>query len=196
MKTLFFIIVFSLCAESWAGVFKCTDAAGNIDYQSSPCAETDQAIRMNPKTGGSQDLDALQRQQQQEQTLKSEQEQQAQAEKQAALDKIAERKKQTFAEHEQTKLLISRHPDLFSAYAIPPYEPDNLPEAIKAFESRLPEIEKLRRLAAQKALSGNQCQRVEADELNARSALNDLVFLVNCSSGQSFYFTETDLTKP
>lgn len=194
MKNLVFVFALCLSFESWAGVYKCTDASGHTDYQSSPCAEEEKSVQMNPRTGGSVDITA----QEQQKALSAEeqrhQELRKQAEEQARLEEIANRKKLAKAESELTQTLIKQNPTQFSAYAIPVYDPDELPASVKPFESRLPEIEKFRRLAAQKALATGKCQRVEADELNMRSKQELLVILVNCSSGGSFYFNETELT--
>jgi hypothetical protein len=193
MKNLLFVFALCLSADSWAGVYKCTDASGHTDYRSSPCAEEHKSIQINPKTGSSVDLTA----QEQQQALSVEQQkqldQQQQAEEQAKLDEIAQRKKLAHAESELTQTLIKQQPLQFSAYAIPAYDPDKLSGLAKQFELRLPDIEKYRRLAAKKALATGKCQRVEADELNQKSTQELLVFLVNCSTGTSFYFNETEL---
>jgi hypothetical protein len=193
MKNLVFVFALCLSVDSWAGVYKCTDASGHTDYQSSPCAQEHKSIQMNPKTGGSVDLTAKEQQQALSTEQQKQQEQQKQAEEQAKLDEIAQRKKLAQAESELTQTLIKQNPLQFSAYAIPAYDPDKLSGLVKQFELRLPEIEKFRRLAAQKALASGKCQRVEADELNQKSTQELLVFLINCSTGTSFHFNETEL---
>ncbi|MDD1622219.1 MAG: DUF4124 domain-containing protein [Methylococcaceae bacterium] len=195
MKNLVFVFALCLSFDSWAGVYKCTDASGHTDYQSSPCAQEHKSVQINPKTGGSVDLTAKEQQQALSAEQQKQLEEQKQAEEQARLDEIAQRKKLAKAESELTQTLIKQNPMQFSAYAIPAYDPDKLPALVKQFESRLPEIEKFRRLAAQKALATGKCQRVEADELNLKSTQELLVFLVNCSSGTSFYFNETELKR-
>ncbi len=193
MKNLVYVFALCLSFDSWAGVYKCTDASGHTDYQSSPCAHEHKSVQINPKTGGSVDLTAKEQQQALSAEQQKQLEQQKQAEEQARLDAIAERKKLAQAESELTQTLIKQNPLQFSAYAIPAYDPDKLPGLVKQFESRLPDIEKFRRLAAQKALATGKCQRVEADELNLKSTQESLVFLVNCSSGASFHFNEAEL---
>jgi len=193
MKNLVFVFALCLSFGSWAGVYKCTDASGHTDYQSSPCAEEHKAVQMNTKTGGAVDLNAEAQQQAMTAEQKKQQELQKQAEEQARLEEITQRKKLAQAESELTQTLIKQNPLQFSAYAIPTYDPDKLSPLVKQFESRLPDIEKFRRLAAQKALATGKCQRVEADELNFKSKQDLLVFLVNCSSGASFHFDETEL---
>jgi hypothetical protein len=118
---------------------------------------------------------------------------QKQAEENAKQEALAERKKQAQAESELTQAMIKQNPMQFSAYAIPAYDPDKLPGVVKPFESRLPAIEKFRRLAAKRALDTGKCQRVEADELNFKSKADSLIFLINCSSGASFNYSETEL---
>ncbi|AEF98588.1 DUF4124 domain-containing protein [Methylomonas methanica] len=193
MKNL--ILLFTLCWPfyGWAGVYKCTDSEGRTDYQSSPCTEERKAVQINTKTGSKVDLNELENRQVQATEQQKQIEAQKQAEEQARLDAIAERKQLARAQSDLTLALIKSNPMQFSAFAIPPYDPDNLPPGIRVFETRLPDIEKFRRLAAQKALATGKCQRVEADELNAKSTKEQLVFLVNCSSGASYYYNEAEL---
>jgi hypothetical protein len=66
---------------------------------------------------------------------------------------------------------------------------------VKHYETRLPEIEKFRRLAAKKALATGECVRVESDELSAKSSSEQLVFSVDCSSAKTFYFNEKELAE-
>ncbi|MBS4050474.1 MAG: DUF4124 domain-containing protein [Methylomonas sp.] len=193
MKKL--LLLFTLCwpLHGWAGVYKCTDAEGRTDYQSSPCTEDHKAVQINTKTGSKVDLNELESRQVQATEQQKQLEAQKQAEEQARLDTIAERKQLARAQSDLTLTLIKNNPLQFSAFAIPPYDPDNLPAGIRPFEARLADIEKFRRLAAQKALATGKCQRVEADELNAKSTKEQLVFLVNCSSGATYYFNEAEL---
>lgn len=195
MKIRIFLIALCLSFDTWAGVYKCTDADGQTHYQSSPCTEEGKAVQINTKTGSQVDLNALENQKAQATEQKKQQEAQRQAEEQARLDAIAQRKQLAQAQTELTQALIKQNPMQFSAYAIPPYNPDDLPKLAKPFEERLPDIEKFRRMAAQKALATGKCQRVEADELNARSSKEQLVFLINCSSGTAYYYTESELTE-
>ena len=189
-------IIFALClaGNSWAGVYKCTDKDGKTDYRSSPCTENDKAaMQMNTKTGSSVDLDAAEKMRAQEAEEKKQQELQQQSEQQAKAEEIARRKQLAQAEYEVTKAVIQKNPMQYSAYAIPVYDPEKLPALVKSFEERLPDVEKFRRLAALKALAGGKCQRVEADELNSKSSMDNLVILVNCSSGAALYYNEKEL---
>ena len=192
MKHSIFFLALCLTFDAWAGVYKCTDAAGKTFYQSSPCADVSQAAEMNTKTGGSTDLIAEEKKKAQELELKKQQEMQAQGQQQAQLQAIADRKQLAQAESALTQTLIKQNPQQFSAYAIPSYDPEKLPDLVRIYEERLPDIEKFRRLAAQKALASGKCQRVEADELSNKSSKEHLVFMVNCSSG-NFYFNEAEL---
>lgn len=196
MKNLLFVFALCLPLAGWAGVYKCTDATGHTNYQSSPCTEQHKAVQMNTKTGGSVDLNALERQQAAEAEQKKQQSLQEQAEQQAKVDAIAKTKQDARAQSELTQNLIKQNPMQFSAFAIPAYDPEKLPAQVKPFESRLPDVEKFRRLAAQKALASGECQRIEADELTAKSKPEQLAFLINCSSGKSFYFSEAELAQP
>lgn len=193
MKNLLFVFALCLPLNCWAGVFKCTDTTGRTFYQSSPCTEDHKAMQINPKTGGTVDLsaEALKQSQSSEQQKRTEMQQQA--DENAKLAILAKLKQDAKTESEITQTLIKQNPLQFSAFAIPPYDPDKLPSSLKQFESRLPEIEKMRREAAQKALATGKCQRVEADDLNSKSKVDALIFLINCSSGANFNFNETEL---
>jgi hypothetical protein len=193
MKKLLFMLSLCLSIDSWAGVYKCTDSSGHTFYQSSPCTEQHKSIEINPKTGSSVDITAQEKQQAMTTEERKQQEQQLQAEEAAKQASAAQFKQQVIAEMEITKALVKQNPQQFSPFAIPPYELDKLPPLIKLFENRLTDVEKYRRLAAQKALSTGKCQRVEADELHAKSKADQLVILVNCSSGASFNFNEAEL---
>ena len=193
MKNRIFLLALCLSFESWAGVYKCTDAEGHTDYQSSPCTDEHKAVQINTKTGNQVDLNEQETAQAQALEQTKQQQAQQQAQEQARMEAIAQRKQLSRAQSELTQAMIKKQPMQFSAFAIPPYDPDKLSKLVSQHEERLPDIEKFRRIAAQKALATGQCQRVEADELNAKSTKEELVFLINCSSGASFYFNESDL---
>jgi hypothetical protein len=114
MNSRILMIALFLSFDSWAGVYKCTDASGQTQYQSSPCTEERKAIQMNTKTGGSVDLNAQEKQQTQEAEQKKQQELQQQAEQQAKLEEIAQRKKLARAESDLTQTLIKQNPTQFS----------------------------------------------------------------------------------
>ena len=182
-------------AYATAGIYKCTDANGNTEYRSSPCQTGHSNVEINIKTGTSTNLDDKNNQQ-----ATAQKEQQAALEKQKLdqeqlLKKQANINRDAINESAKNQFLIKNNPDKFSAYAIPPYVPDKLPDLVKIYQARLPEIERLRRQAAEKALASNQCIRVESVELNNKSTKNELMFLVNCSSGKSFYFKEQEIMK-
>jgi len=197
-----FLVALSICVFSagvHADIYKCTDAEGNKIYSPHPCEEGFGSEAMNPKTGNTVDLDEIRRQE-----LLKQEEELAKIEEQKRKVLEAERLKQeknkaAKAETEKNQLLIKSDPKHYSPYAIPPYEPDKLPHIVKPFEARLPEIERMKRVAAAKALGTGHCIRVEAAELNEKSKPGALVFLVDCSSANKFYYTENELadeTKP
>jgi hypothetical protein len=180
---------FSIC--TYAGIYKCTDINGKTNYQSKPCDSEQKTEQINIKTGDTIDSPdpGIQNQAivQKELAEKSEQEQ--------LLKKQNQLKQDAHNESAKNQFVIKNNPDKYSAFSIPPYDPEQLPELVKNYQNKLPDIERLRRLAAEKALLTGQCNRVEASELHANSAKNSLVFLVNCSSGKSLYFTEQELAK-
>jgi hypothetical protein len=183
--------LFSLTAT--AGVYKCTDETGKIIYKANACSAGQRNVEIDIKTGIARDLD----QEKKEQQLKEEQEQakltvQEQEEKKLA-EKQVKLRQEAKDESAKNQFLIKNNPVQYSSFAIPPYHPEQLPSLVQNFAARLPEIERLRRFAAEKALASNQCGRVEAVELNAKSTQDALVFLVDCSTGNKYYLTEQEL---
>jgi hypothetical protein len=183
------LVTISFSGTSYSGVYKCTDEQGKTAYQSSPCTQEQNALEINVKTGGQTDLSLKLKQKEQEMQEKVLQE----TEQKEKVEREAKRKKDLA---EQTKLnqqLVKNNPVQYSAFAIPPYTSDNLSSLVKQYQAKLPEIEQFRRLAAQKALSTGECQRVEAAGLSAKSKPEKLVFSIDCSSAKTFYFNETEL---
>jgi len=191
MRIALFILgsLFSTC--TFAGIYKCTDINGKTDYQSKPCDSEHKTIEINVKTGGSTDLQEKEREKQALEQKKQEEK----LEQEQISKKQAQLKQDAMSESAKNQFLIKNNPDKFSAFSIPPYAPDQLPVLVQSFQSRLPDIERLRGKAAEKALSSGQCIRVESSELHNKSAKKALVFSVDCSSGKNFQFTEQELTK-
>lgn len=184
-------ISFHVCATN--KVYKCVDATGKKEYQSRPCEEGLIKSTINISTGSSTNLDEEQKQKE----LKEKEEQakllQEKRIVQEQLEKRARINKEAIAESENNQALIKSNPKQYSAFAIPPYAPNNLSDLVTKFQDRLAEIERLRRAAAQKALATNQCERIESVELSDKSTKDVLSFLINCSTGKSFIFTEQEL---
>ncbi len=197
MKKLIIFLILSLgtVVQSWAGVYKCTDNSGRTNYQAAPCTENSKAVEINTKTGNKVDLNTLQQQQLQQAEQQKQQLSEQQAAEQAKLAAIEQRKQMAKTQSDLTQTLIKQNPTQYSAFAIPPYLPEKLPAQVKPFEERLPDIEKFRRLAAQKALATEQCQRVEADDLHGKSSKEQLVFTITCSSGTNFVYNESELSE-
>jgi Domain of unknown function (DUF4124) len=176
-----------------AGVYKCTDASGKKIYRSVPCVEGQKKIELNVKTGGSTDLNAKENEQalsQQEQEAKAAQKKQ---EEEQAQQKLAQLKQSSMDESAKNQFLVKNNPQKFSAFAIPPYKYDDLTPLVKAYQNRLPDIERLRRQAAEKSLATGDCGRVESVELSDKSTAEALVVLVDCSSAKKFYVSEQEL---
>ncbi|MCK5830187.1 MAG: DUF4124 domain-containing protein [Methylococcales bacterium] len=179
----------------FAGVYKCSDGQGNTSYQARPCAEEKKAIEINVKTGGAIDLSLKEKEDKKEKELDAEQKKQLEANNQKSIELEEKRKKDTAEQSALNQQLIKDNPIQYSAFAIPPYRSDRMPPIVKLYQSRLPEIEKFRRYAAKKALATGECLRVESDELSGKSSPEQLVFSVDCSSAQTFYFNEKELTE-
>jgi hypothetical protein len=195
MKLTVLILASLFSAYASAGVHKCTDAEGKTVYRSGSCSEGQSNVEINVKTGTSTNLSEKENQaalSQAEQEKKSAQEKLEQEQLLAKQNKL---KQDASDESTKNQFLIKNNPIQFSAFAIPPYQADKLPDLVQNFQSRLPDIERFRRQAAQKALASGQCGRVEASEMSSKSSKNALVFSVDCSSGKNFNFNEQDLAQ-
>ena len=185
--------LFSVYAS--AGIYKCTDANGNKEYRYNPCQTGHTNVEINVKTGTSTNLDDKNNQQALAQKEQLAIQEKQKLEQEQLLKKQANTNREAINESAKNQFLIKNNPDKYSAYAIPPYVPEKLTDLVKTYQDRLPEIERLRRQAAEKALASGQCIRVESAELDSKSTKDALMFLINCSSGKSFYFKEQDLIK-
>jgi len=192
------IILFGgLCSlatlSATAGVYKCTDETGKIVYKAQACLGGQGNVQVDIKTGVTKDLNQERKQQElKEQEAQAKLTEQQQQEQKLA-EKLAKLKQAAKDESAKNQFLIKNNPLKYSAFAIPPYDPEQLPALVQNFSARLPDIERFRRLAAEKALATNQCGRVEAAELNSKSTDDALVFLVDCSSAKKYYFSEQEL---
>lgn len=193
MKFLLFILGLLILTESSAGVYKCTDASGKKIYRASPCGEGQSKVELNVKTGGSKDLVALEKEQaltKQEEELRAEQKKLA--EEQEA-QKLAQLKQDAINESAKNQFVVKSNPQRYSAFAIPPYKYDDLSTLVKPYQNRLPDIERMRRQAAERGLATNQCGRVESVELSEKSTKEILLIVVNCSSAKEYIFSEQEL---
>jgi hypothetical protein len=174
-----------------AGIYKCSDDQGNTSYQAKPCADEKKAIEIDVKTGSSTDLSIQKKKKEKELELKKRQE----IDRQKLIELEARRKSDAKEQSYLNQQLVKNNPIQYSAFSIPPYRADRLPDVVRLYEARLPEIEKLRRFAAKKALATGECERVEASHLSVKSAADQLVFSVDCSSANTFFFNEQKLLK-
>ncbi len=174
-----------------AGIYKCTDDQGNTSYQAKPCADEKKAIEIDVKTGSSTDLSIQKKKKEKELELKKLQE----IDRQKLIELEAIRKREAKEQSSLNQQLVKNNPIQYSAFSIPPYRTGRLSDVIKEYETKLPDIEKLRRFAAKKALASGECKRVEASHLSKKSTADQLVFSVDCSSANTFYFNEQELLK-
>ncbi len=191
MKEICFVLAACFAVSANAEIYKCTDDSGNTSYQAKPCREKSRAYALDTRTGSHVAVKAKEDQKLQQELKRQQQELEKQKKRQLEQQWSAAAK----VEQDITLALIQKNPKKFSIYAIPPYQINQLPPVAQQFKPRLPDIERLRRLAAQKALASGQCTRVESDQLSPRSKKGKLIVLVDCSSGKSFYFSETELLK-
>ncbi len=185
LSTIFFTV------NSFAGVFKCTDASGKTAYQSDPCTRANKAIEMDIKTGKQTDVADREK----EKLLEADLIKQQEVIEKQLVEMKKKRIKDAADQSAQNQQLIKNNPVQYSAFAIPPYLSGKLSDLVKQYEDRLPEIEKFRRLAAIKALATGECKRVESDVLSEQSTSDLLVFAVDCSSARRFHFNETVLVE-
>lgn len=188
---LFLGLIFSM--QLSAGVYKCMDAEGKKIYRSVPCAEGQKKIQLNVKTGSTTDLNQQENQQALTQQEQEAQETQKKLEEEQKLQKLAQLKQSAVDESAKNQFLIKNNPHKFSAFAIPPYKYDDLTPLVKPYQNRLPDIERMRRQAAERSLATGQCGRVESVELSEKSTKDLLVILVDCSSAKKFYVNEQEL---
>lgn len=193
MKFTLLILGLLFSMQLSAGVYKCTDASGNKTYRSKPCVEGQSNVELNVKTGSGTDLNQQEKQKALSQQEQEAQEAQKKLEEEQLLQKQAQLKQSALDESAKNQFLIKNNPQKFSAFAIPPYKFDDLPPLVKIYQSRLPDIERFRRQAAERSLATGQCGRVESVELNQKSTKDALVILVDCSSSKKFYVAEQEL---
>lgn len=94
-----------------------------------------------------------------------------------------------------TPLATSNHKAEIPDYVLSPYTADQHPKLFAAFGSRIADVERLRRAAAEKAAATPTCDRVEFAQLSLdRSSLSDLNYFVDCANTTRFRFSETELS--
>lgn len=193
MRLTVLILAGLFSASASAGVYKCTDPDGKIVYRSGPCSEGKSSLEINVKTGVSVNLSEQENQAALSEAEKQQKIAQEKLEQEQLIARQNKLRQDAIDESAKNQFHIKNNPTRYSAFAIPPYRPDQLPDLVKNFQNRLPEIEHFRRLAAEKALTTGQCGRVEASELDIKSEKEALVFSIDCSSAKTFHFNEQDL---
>ena len=78
-------------------------------------------------------------------------------------------------------------------YAIDEYTRSQYPSLVAQYRSRLPEIHRLRRLAAEQSVDSNKCDYVENVQLSQESRVSSLKFFIDCSNGARIYLTESEI---
>ncbi len=190
MRITLLILGIFFSANNFAGIYKCTDTNGKANYQSKPCDNEHKAVEINIKSSSSSEFA-----EQKQKELLEQQEQEQLLEQEAISQKQLQLKQEATNESAKNQFLIKNNPEKFSAFSIPPYDYDDLPVLVKNFQNKLPEIERFRRQAAEKALATSQCGRVESSELHIKSTKKTFVFSVDCSTGKNFQYTGQELSK-
>lgn len=75
-----------------------------------------------------------------------------------------------------------------------PYTPDQYPDTFREYGSRISDVERFRRLAAEKASRSEQCNEVIASEISSmQGSVQNMSFFVDCENGTRFRFNESEL---
>ena len=193
MRIVFLVSLMVLSNFAFAGVYKCVDGNGKKVYQNKPCTDIENATEFDPVSGANnkvidnEQLLLLEQQKIQQQQQEEQRKLQEQQQKQQQLEQ------DILTESQKNQEWIKSHPGKYSAFAIPPYANNKHPPFADSFAQRLPEVERYRRFAAEIALASGKCGRVESAELNLRSTSTRLVFLIDCSSSESFLLDEKQI---
>ncbi len=184
------LVIGSLSTAVNAQVYKCTDPeVRKVQYRDDNCPNGHKTEVIDVATGAVREKQnspapELIRLQQEQLALQKAAEEQA--EKLRFLQAIK-------SESDTNLALLKSRSHQFSAMAIRPYQYDQLDSWQQPYQQRLPDIERMRRLAALKVLEQGQCQRVEASELSRSSRQDNLVFTVSCSNQPEILLTEQEL---
>ncbi|AOE86993.1 hypothetical protein [Pseudomonas sp. TCU-HL1] len=120
-----------------------------------------------------------------EQKLDAERKAKEQAEAKAREIELAKKAKIEAEENYKTRI---------RSYALDPYTVDQYPKTVAKYKSRLKEIERMRRRAAEMAIDSGKCDYVEAVELSdSRSSLRNIHIWVDCTNQQRFYLSEKEI---
>lgn len=80
------------------------------------------------------------------------------------------------------------------SYALDPYTSDQYPKTVKKYRSRLKELEKMRRRAAEMSIDSDKCDTVEEVQVSdERSSLRDMHVWVGCANKQRIYLSEKEI---
>lgn len=78
-------------------------------------------------------------------------------------------------------------------YALSPYTKDTYPKTVAKFGSQLPEIEKLRRRAAEMAIDSGKCDSVELVEVSDKATRKEPIFFIDCTNEQRIYLKKSEI---
>lgn len=80
--------------------------------------------------------------------------------------------------------------------ALMSYTKDQYPKLFRKYGKRIPEIEKLRRTAAEQVIDSDKCDYVDLAEVSQDSSpVNNVRFFIDCKNGNRFYRTEQEIKK-
>jgi hypothetical protein len=107
----------------------------------------------------------------------------------------AEKTKQVEKPKQVSRTSADKYEGKISDYALSPYTKSGYPKTVAVFGSRLPEIEKLRRKAAEISIDDGSCSGVSMAELStSKSTLQHLQFWVDCEDNSRVTMDEFQIS--
>lgn len=97
------------------------------------------------------------------------------------------------AKEEAQRERLENYERRIRSYAIDAYTAKSYPQTYKKYRLRLPEIEKMRRAAAEMAIDSGKCDYVENVQLSDKSSPTALVFFIDCENRARIFLTEDDI---
>lgn len=113
--------------------------------------------------------------------------------KRSAFDKRVAEEKAHLASQQAERERLENYERRIASYAIDKYTSKGYPKLVAKYRSRLPEIESLRRTAAEMAIDSGKCDVVENVQLSDQSQTKSLVFFLDCKNQSRIYLTETEI---
>jgi hypothetical protein len=88
-----------------------------------------------------------------------------------------------------------KYSNRIGSYALSPYTKKSYPKWVEEYKSRLQELEKMRRKAAEMALDSGKCDYVSGVDLSTQSSLNNIILFIDCKNKERIYLNESEIKK-